>query len=70
MTWLILCLLVYLQIGTVLLAWLLRGMSVKADVKDWVILILFWPLFIPFFRFLLYTQRMVRVLKDLDDRPE
>ncbi|MFQ5924171.1 MAG: hypothetical protein ACE5M4_15140 [Anaerolineales bacterium] len=70
MIWLIVGLLVYVQIGALLLVWLLKGMSVEAGLKDWMILLLLWPLVIPFFRFLLHTRSMVRVLQDWEDRSE
>ncbi len=70
MIWLILGLLLYIQTGAFLLAWLLKGMSMEASKKDLMILLLLWPLIIPFFRFLLHTQNMVRALQDWEDRPE
>ena len=70
MTWLILALLLYIQIGALLLTWLLKGMSMEAGKKDLMILLLFWPLFIPFFRLLLHTRNMVRALQDWEDRSE
>ena len=68
MTWVILGFLLYVQIGILILVWLLKGMSVRAGMKDLMILLLLWPLVIPFFRFLLHTQRMVRALQDWEDR--
>ena len=70
MTWLILGLLLYIQIGALLLAWLLKGISIEAGKKDLLILLLLWPLVIPFFRFLLHTRSMVRALQDWEDRSE
>ena len=40
MTWLILGLLIYIQIGALLLVWSLKGMSMEAGKKDLMILLL------------------------------
>lgn len=67
MLWILLGLLVYLQIGAVLVAWLFGGLNVEAGRYDVIYLILLWPLALPLFRFLLYSRSMLRALQELEE---
>ncbi len=70
MIWIALGTLAYLLIGAVLVVQVFGGMSVEAEPKDMLYLVIFWPLMIPFFGFLLNTRKMIRALEELDDRSD
>ena len=70
MIWIVLGTLAYLLIGAVLVAQVFGGMSVEAEPKDMLFLVIFWPLAIPFFGFLLKTRQMIQALEELDDRSD
>ncbi len=70
MIWVLLGLLVYLQIGVVLVAWLFGGMAVQAGWAHMILLVVLWPFAIPLFRFLLHTRRVMRALKEWEQSSE
>ena len=70
MIWIAFGTLSYLLIGAVLVSRAFGGMSVEAEPKDILYLVIFWPLIIPFFGFLLSTRKMIRALEELDDRSD
>ena len=70
MIWIVLVTLSYLLVGAVLVMHVFGGMSVGAEPRDMLYLVIFWPLAIPFFGFLLKTRQMIRALEELDDRSD
>ena len=70
MIWIVLGTLFYLLIGAVLVTHVFGGMSVEAEPKDMLYLVIFWPLLIPFFGFLLKTRQMIQALEELNDRSD
>ena len=70
MIWIVLGTLAYLLIGGVLVVRVFGGMSVEAEPKDMLYLVIFWPLAIPFFGFWLKTRQMIQALEELDDRSD
>ena len=67
MFWALLVFLFYLLIGAALVAWLFGGMNAEAEKHEVLLLILLWPFALPFFRFLLYSRRMLRMLQELEE---
>lgn len=70
MIWIAFGTLSYLLIGAVLVSRVFGGMSVEAEPKDMLYLVIFWPLLIPFFGFFLNTRKVIQALVELDDRAE
>jgi len=70
MIWIALGTLCYLLIGAVLVSQAFGDISVEAEPKDMLFLVIFWPLIIPFLGFLFNTRKVIRALEELDDRSE
>ena len=70
MIWIVLGTLAYLLIGAVLVLQVFGGMSVEAEPKDMLFLVIFWPFAIPFFGFLLKTRQVIQALEELNDRSD
>ena len=70
MIWIALGTLCYLLFGAVLVSQAFGGMSVEAEPKDVLYLVIFWPLIIPFFGFLLNARKVIQALEELDDRAD
>ena len=67
MIWIALGTLCYLLIGAALITQAFGGMSVEAEPKDMLFLVILWPLAIPFFGFLLKTRQVIQALEELND---
>ncbi len=70
MIWFILGLLVYFQIGAVLVAWVFAGVTVDTDRAEIISLVLLWPLAIPYFKFVLRARQLMRILEEWDRSSE
>lgn len=70
MIWFILGLLVYIQIGAVLVAWSFSGVTVDANRAEMLSLVFLWPLAIPYFRFVLRARRMMRAIEEWEQSSE
>jgi hypothetical protein len=64
MIWALLGLLIYIQIGAVLVAWVFADMSVESGRMDMLSLVLLWPFAIPYFKFTLRARRLLQALEE------
>jgi hypothetical protein len=66
MIWVLLGLLVYIQIGALLVAWVFADMTIEAGRMDMLSLVLLWPFAIHYFKFALHARRLMRALQEWD----
>lgn len=64
MVWFLLGLLIYIQIGAVLVARVFSGLRVESSPGDMLVLVILWPFAIRFFRFVLQMQHVTRSLRE------
>jgi hypothetical protein len=74
MNWFLLGVLFYIFTGAILITLSMRGMKVTASVREWLTILLLWPLMLQLFAHLAIIQSMVRnfetAAEKLEDMPE
>jgi hypothetical protein len=70
MNWILLILFIYTLTGSVLASRNMRGLHVQANLSEWVVLILLWPLSLKIYAQLAMVQSMIRDLEHWSDNQD
>jgi hypothetical protein len=70
MIWILLILFIYTLTGSVLASRNMRGLHVQANLGEWVVLILLWPLSLKIYAQLAMVQSMIRDLEHWSDNQD
>ena len=70
MNWILLILFIHTLIGSVLASHNMRGLHVQANLGEWIVLILLWPLSLRIYAQMAMVQSMIQNLEHWSDNQD